>query len=814
MKTQATKSYMDSKRALNQIYDLYSRQFQGIQALRKVLALINLYNNGLSDIWAENIFSHRTFRKILGQIVKDKFIEITYYSPVDKVEEAFFQELIFSEKNANQTLLVNAYEVLREVFAGKRIDPKVIFEVIIEKLNIGGGQTGSFAYSSIFTSQVAYKEFFIASSNQNPSSFLELGSGLGNIMSNLIEDGSYDKITGIEINKEIYQIAVLYLNLFQKPFNLVNGDFFEAEFLEERSFTCVFADIPFDQSNISRLIYRSLDISSKKVVMVVPESLLFGRSSEYLYLRKHLIDSDLIEKVISLPVEANQPLTSFKTSILVLNKKKRDEETGFITFEEIDVHYKGFNMFTEDALTRTINGTHRVSILDVQKDELYRLNTNWHIKATELFSRTSDDIVKLLNICSIKTGQHLPKEEINELGDGIGFIQIRNLAKESDSPYLDPTSISQWVTERKKIIPAKHNDLLVSKIGDSLRPTLVREGLLAVSQNILIVRLNKSTDLLPEYLVHYLRSDEAKQQLLKLQTSGAFLRITKSNLEQFRIPVLSIEKQKDYINEAQEKFIGFQSRKAKQENISYIEDAASTLEHTLGNSLKVIEGQFNSIRDFFIFREQYDPILKPNTRLEIHEKSRLSNTLKRIEAELLSAKFSLENVNDWRKINKEDLRIELVELKPFFERTLDIIKEGTNIEIHLDCDQGIEYSIDKERFKILLRNFFNNARKHSFITPLRHVFAVQIRQDLDLGMENSLEEDDNLDKRNSLTIWIKNNGNPMEDDFNLEDHTKKGSNKGMKLIQNIVQAHSGSLRAIPSNEAQKYGANVVFEMNF
>jgi signal transduction histidine kinase len=800
MKLKPNTTLMNQKRGLDQLFDLYSKQTNDYETLQKVLVLINLYNHSLCSIWEEYVLSDKTFRKYLSIAVQESLEKITYFSPQNKEDNELFREIVLSDKNAYKSKLVKAYKIFEEHFLGQQAEPDIVFEFLTDKLKVAGRGSSSFSYSSNFTLEVVVKEVLASTLYKENFNFLELGSGLGKLMSILIKDSRDKQILGIEINQQIYNIAKLYLNLFQKPFNLFNGDIYQEDLLnQDQEINCVFADIISPKrTDISKLIHRALDITREKAILVVPESFLFESSIDSRNLREHLIDSDLIEKVISIPIEANQPLTSIKTSIIILNKKKQNDLRDRIEFEEIDFPEKGLNMFTENATTRTITGSQVVPNSEVRQDGNYRLNANWYIKATLL--NEDAEYVKLKDFCSIKTGRQQPKDTIVEHKTAIGLIQIRNLAPENQYPSLDVSQVDKWVelkenTRRPTI--AEFDDILVAQVGNSLKPTLLKEEGFAISQNVLAIKVSKLKHILPEYLVHYLRSDEGKEQLKKHQTYSIFPRINKSSLEEFLIPLIPLEAQKDFIRKKQSEYITAKEAYFQKDKESFVNETASTLEHTLGNSLKVIEGQFKTIREFFNSKSGYDPILKPQTRPENHYKSSLSSTLNRIESELMSAKFSLENVNDWRYVSKENLNLKLVKLKSFLEMILDETREGTNVKVLIDCPVNLEQLIDKERFKILLRNFFNNARKHSFITSETQIFEVSVKKERD---------------NKTITIFIKNSGKPLDQDFELEKYTRSGTNKGMKLINNIVLAHSGTLTAIPSKYAQNYGRSVVFQI--
>jgi type I restriction enzyme M protein len=86
------------------------------------------------------------------------------------------------------------------------------------------------------------------------------------------------------------------------------------------------------------LILRLLK-SGGRAAVIVPDGVLFGSSTAHLALRKHLIDENQLEAVISLPSGVFKPYAGVSTGILVFTKGGRTDNIFFF-----DVHADGYSL--------------------------------------------------------------------------------------------------------------------------------------------------------------------------------------------------------------------------------------------------------------------------------------------------------------------------------------------------------------------------------------------------------------------------------------------------------------------------------------
>lgn len=86
------------------------------------------------------------------------------------------------------------------------------------------------------------------------------------------------------------------------------------------------------------LILRMLKTGGRSAT-IVPDGVLFGSSKAHLQLRKHLIEDNQLEAVISLPSGAFKPYASVSTAIIIFSKGGNTDKVFFY-----DIHADGYSL--------------------------------------------------------------------------------------------------------------------------------------------------------------------------------------------------------------------------------------------------------------------------------------------------------------------------------------------------------------------------------------------------------------------------------------------------------------------------------------
>jgi len=164
-------------------------------------------------------------------------------------------------------------------------------------------------------------------------------------------------------------------------------------------------------------------------------------------------------------------------------------------------------------------------------------------------------LVELGELCSfIGDGDWV--ESKDQSSDGIRLIQTGNIGM---GEYLDKEARARFITLSKfkelNCTEVHPGDVLVSRLPDPvgracLAPDLKRRMIAAVDCSI--IRF-KPKEMIPEFFIFLSLSDEYYTTLAAYLTGASRQRISRSNLEQIRIPKPPIDRQREILTELLEK---------------------------------------------------------------------------------------------------------------------------------------------------------------------------------------------------------------------------------------------------------------------
>ena len=155
-------------------------------------------------------------------------------------------------------------------------------------------------------------------------------------------------------------------------------------------------------------------------------------------------------------------------------------------------------------------------------------------------------MAKLGEVCDILNGYAFKSNQYTT--SGVRIIRISNVQKgyiEDKSPVYYPCD-----DENVKKYELKQNDLLISLTGNVGRTALLEEKFLpaALNQRVSCVRLKEPDKVLKTYLFHLLNSDYFEQQCMKAAEGVAQKNLSPKWLFEYKIPIHSIERQKEISN--------------------------------------------------------------------------------------------------------------------------------------------------------------------------------------------------------------------------------------------------------------------------
>lgn len=397
-------------------------------------------------------------------------------------------------------------------------------------------------------------------------SFIDPACGVGGLLTEAASRGL--KVTGIEIATEIAKFAEANLALSGFEGRIINLDSLgiseNPDFhLSLSNFDYAALVPPFGQkirdfrlnqfvvgsnrrNQNAEVVFLEHTIrflrKGGKMVIVIPQGFLFGHS--YFEARQFLLKTCKVKAIISLPTSLFFPLTSIRTTLLLLEnlpeKGTRPEDKVYVAscedskdFDQLVLSYRMFEN----------KGTVSEDFAFVAHIENAKQINADYLKGLQEFRAKKDEgrlpdwpQVQLQNIASIVTGVRM--ENIGEKSNVGKALYIRaggvnDLLIDSDS--CDRVDVKGDVTR----YIAQSGDILMTRAGTVGRVALVQNDKvpLILGSNVLKITVNNKSRISPKFLLAVLRSDYGQKQL-EMFTGGSTIRaISVSGLRQVKIPI-------------------------------------------------------------------------------------------------------------------------------------------------------------------------------------------------------------------------------------------------------------------------------------
>lgn len=640
---------------------------------------------------------------------------------------------------------------------------------------------------------------------------------------------------GEEINHDVFLLAAMNLIIN----DIESGHFQHADtFLAKKSenaFGFVFcvppltgkynnktiqSDFPVNSNDLNALLIQKCALSlneNGKAFILIPESVLFSNGRTYYGLRKFLYENHLIEGIISLPPDLLYPYSGVKTSIIILSKKD-NQNIVFIDAENTKLSLKNDNNGNKKIVKDICDEYHNpttdlfqgyvaeppakygrtIRKLDKPYKELD--NKKYVLSAKRnLVTEESDNVgkSKLLNVIS----RH-PRNRYKEK-KRLPYVNIKDLNNDPCQINLDETAL-KLITDVQTGQIIKEPVLLVSSIAPNPNPTYFRfnNQPIIVSSNIHVFKVKKEkVDI--EYLISQLSTEEFQNQMNSFAVgTTALKRISANDFLNLRIKLPAPEEQKEIIRiqkeviytrkiaEARE-FAQKSGITAKSEK-----ELLGFVKHEIGNIAGGITNDIINMKSFLTRKgigldEKVSGSKKAVSLSKVFDRMQsnmddIENLMTNIEGIIYLAESQIQKslVSFASFVKSECERVDL-----FKEKGIRLILRGSDFSIPL---HGEKVLIDKNKFKVVIRNFVNNAIKHGFSEAINEKVIVF-----------SLGED-----KDYYYINIINNGEPFPDNFTLEDFLKfggrhrseKGSGIGGFLIGKVIDNHGGTIELITSGK--------------
>lgn len=543
------------------------------------------------------------------------------------------------------------------------------------------------------------------------------------------------------------------------------------------------------------IIERSLQQLNQngELICVFPQSFLFKKNQRDLAFKKHLIENNLINTIISLPNGIFKH-TAIGTCIVIINKKKvyknkiRFIDASSFVFSKSNSRDK----FLDDLnLLEQIENDNNKIVRLIDKETI--IENDYNLLVSRYFIYDNFKGVRLNQIGSFIRGARSENDEIGKL------VKIRNLKDSIVNFNLLIDEIEDREIPSFGIRKIQQSCLLVAIKWRTLKPTYFEYNgePIYISNDILAFKVDKKVVNI-NFLINELHADYVLNQLDGLRLSSIIPTLRKDDFFQLKIKLPSIEEQKKlYYSNAD---IYLKSIVQESEHVNYekkisVEDENSFLRHQIAGSLRNVISAFKFVQK--IIDEQVKNQLPEIDNLKADERLQTTflNYMDIIERDLGSINKAVNKAGD--KIDLVDLNIESFDLLDFIKDYTTSLKMRANhlFDVELDLDESaiIEYGIsainisgDKDIIRRMLDNIIENAENHAFSNSIDSVNKIKIELIYDF--------DDY-----SVQIDISNTGKPLPEKISFEALVRKGSTSGensgngigLWYVNEVMKIHKG-----------------------
>ncbi len=536
-----------------------------------------------------------------------------------------------------------------------------------------------------------------------------------------------------------------------------------------------------------------------KSVGVYPASICYKKCSANPQLLSKLIEEDILETVILLPVNIFVN-TAIETAIIVVNKMK--EKPGFVRFIDASdcfITKSGRNTLDTQKVLNLLDGCcHGKGVAEVSNDDIkandFKIYPKFYCSVDEVEFPEGYHVVELKDIVE-------PCAPTRKNGETNGYLaKISDLSNDS----LDcERSVESFELSDKlvKTVRVEEPVFLFSMIRD-VKPTFCiasRKKPLYVHSNVAAYRLKEDCDWVnPKYLCYEL------SRRANIVTDGTIPRINREILIRTKVgfPSQDIRAQKLVLDEAihqsqlaKAKELGLQELidKMKREYINEVR----TRKHDMRPYLRELRSAEKLFR-FYLEKRELMPDFeqKMSDLLDSHHKavaglSALVDIFSEEENFGIPEHFNIDQYfSELIKSHNSELSGYDLLYKKDLHALLDygIVEEDNNASETADApnDSPLFVNIAHVDFERLVKNILVNAREHGFLCPEDNKYELAIHLSVDV-------------KRAMYQIDFVNNGTPLPQGMNKLRYGIRGEKAGMTggtgnggyIVKNIVEHYKG-----------------------
>ncbi|WNE41976.1 MAG: hypothetical protein AD073_000311 [Mycoplasmataceae bacterium] len=294
-----------------------------------------------------------------------------------------------------------------------------------------------------------------------------------------------------------------------------------------------------------------------RVALIMPEGFFTQRIKKYQDTKKWIIKNYSIQAIISLPKGTFLPYTGAKSSVIILEKRKKTKDY----FYYYQIKNDGFTLNNQRRKIEGINdldiliSTWRESVIDdkvssslftkiyysdVEKNDYNLLTKDYNFSLPENKER---NYLSLSKISTFERGYIGKSQDSGELR----FIQIADLDDQGEiicnnKKYIN---IPDGVNKEKFLL--KKGEIIIAIVGTCGKAGIFRSEERAVfSSNLMRLNIDKKI-VLPEYLLYLFKSQNFLEKIEVIKKGTAQPYLDSVSLGKITFPIPSLEEQKKII---------------------------------------------------------------------------------------------------------------------------------------------------------------------------------------------------------------------------------------------------------------------------
>jgi type I restriction enzyme M protein len=595
------------------------------------------------------------------------------------------------------------------------------------------------------------------------------------------------------------------------PFGLKGKDVLERVVMESNSRKISFNSFIIEAS-LSKLKENG------KLVLTIPESILYSGSKGNEELRRNLVVNSQIETLIKLPSRLFKS-TGISSYIIVLGKDRViNSSIRMIDASEmvLDVKSKQ-NILDIEKIFKALNSSSsNENCVFVNKEEIinndYNLSVNRYlVEDLDLTDIEVSNLERLSNLVTI-----VKREKVCEQKGKL--IGISDLSKDK----LDYTKTFEDLEERDlKNNPnlLKQDSLLLSSIQPDLQPTtfIKTESKVYYPPTFIMACIVDTSRVSLDYLVLELHKEYVVNQIKAKRIGTVVQRISRKDLLEIKIVLPNVQEQLKKVHRFKELIIAKKQQDFNKLVKDYgidVADENSFLRHQIAGTLKNARGSFKAIKQ--IINEQIVRDLPGVLKLKRNPKfnKTLLDYLNILERDINSINKTVSLVGE--ELDLTQVKVSRFNIVDFLTNYVEEVKnrDSNLFELFLNIDEacfleesqfkGITISGDKELLRRIFDNIIKNAVNHGFNNTISPFNVIEV---------NVLCDFKNL----KLQVDFGNTGKPFPEDYSQEAFIRKGSKAGVNsgdgvggwFINEVMKLHNGTLGFSDEKVTELVGREIV-----